>query len=100
MSDAALQQLRSCGRCSRTVGRSQGHVSGMQAVATFEVYQDEDGGYRWRFRVSEDEVIAASGRAYERKGSCEGALTLVKLFARDAEVLDQTQHPSSEHAPG
>ena len=100
MSDAALQQLRSCGKCNQVVGRSRGHVSGMQAVATFEVYQDQDGGYRWRFRISEDEVIAASGRAYERKGSCEGALTLVKLFARDAEVVDQTQVLPTEHTPG
>jgi uncharacterized protein YegP (UPF0339 family) len=68
-------------------------------VARFELYQDEDGGFRWRFRVSDDDVIATSGRAYERRGSCEGAITLVKLFARDAELVDQTEGPLPGHAP-
>ena len=68
-------------------------------MAMFELYQDEDGGFRWRFRASGEDVVAASGRAYTRKGSCEGALTLVKLFARDAEVVDQTQGLLPEHAP-
>ena len=64
-------------------------------MATFEFYRDEQNEYRWRLCDAGDVVIAESGKGYKRKGACEGTVALVKLFAREAEVIDRTEPPTS-----
>lgn len=58
-------------------------------MAKFEIYQDESGEYRWRFRADNNEVVA-SGEDYRSKEDCEHAVQLIKDQAPLAEVADRT----------
>jgi uncharacterized protein YegP (UPF0339 family) len=55
----------------------------------FELYQDETGGYRFRLKASDGQVIATS-ESYERKVGALGGIDLVRQNAADANVDDQT----------
>jgi uncharacterized protein len=54
-------------------------------MAKFEIYRDEDGEYRWRFRADNNEVVA-SGEGYDSKDGCAQAVELIKEQAPRAEV--------------
>ena len=54
----------------------------------FELYQDEQGAFRWRFRASTGEMIADSSEGYRTKEDCERALALLRLTAATAPVQD------------
>jgi uncharacterized protein len=56
-------------------------------VAKFEIYRDEGGEYRWRFRADNNEVVA-SGEGYGARDDCEDAVRLLKEQAPQAEVTD------------
>jgi uncharacterized protein YegP (UPF0339 family) len=56
-------------------------------VAKFEIYRDEGGEYRWRFRADNHEVVA-SGEGYGARDDCEHAVRLLKEQAPQAEVTD------------
>jgi uncharacterized protein YegP (UPF0339 family) len=58
-------------------------------VARFEIYRDQSGEYRWRFRTDNNEVVA-SGEGYRSREDCEHAVQLVKDQAPQAEVTDRT----------
>jgi uncharacterized protein YegP (UPF0339 family) len=58
-------------------------------VAKFELYRDEGGEYRWRFRADNGEVVA-SGEGYLSKDDCEHAVRLMKDQVPQAEVADRT----------
>jgi uncharacterized protein YegP (UPF0339 family) len=58
-------------------------------VAKFELYRDEGGEYRWRFRADNGEVVA-SGEGYLNKDDCEHAVRLMKDQVPQAEVADRT----------
>jgi len=61
----------------------------MKRMARFEIYQDQSGEYRWRFRTDNNEVVA-SGEGYRSRDDCEHAVQLVKDQAPQAEVTDRT----------
>ena len=59
-----------------------------KAAATFEVYKDKSGQFRWRLRMQNTKVIAASGEGYKEKESCLKAIESLKRVAADAPVKE------------
>lgn len=57
-----------------------------KSAATFEVYKDKAGEYRWRLRTTNTQVIATSGEGYSSKRACEEGIESVKKNAPDAAV--------------
>lgn len=51
----------------------------------FELYQDRGGGYRFRLRARNGQIIAASD-GYTAKSSCLGGIESVRANVLDAEV--------------
>jgi uncharacterized protein len=64
-------------------------TNGVSRVARFEIYRDESGEYRWRFRADNNEVVA-SGEGYQSRDACEQRVQLIKDQAPEAEVTDRT----------
>ena len=67
------------------------------AAATFEVYKDKAGEFRWRLRTQNRQVIATSGAGYAAKRDCLSAIESVKKNAQAApveEVQEQAQEPA------
>jgi uncharacterized protein YegP (UPF0339 family) len=60
-----------------------------KAKATFEVYQDKSGGYRWRLRAQNTKVLATSSESYKEKRSCLASIESVKRDAPDAPVAEE-----------
>src|SRR4051812_47870252 len=59
-----------------------------KSAATFEVYQDKAGEWRWRLRTKNTQVIATSGAGYKEKRSCLDGIESVKKNAADAPVKE------------
>lgn len=59
-------------------------------MAQFEIYEDQKGEYRWRFRANNGEIIADSGEGYRDKGDCEHGIDLIKDQSPNADVEDLT----------
>jgi uncharacterized protein len=51
----------------------------------FEVYQDDDGGFSWRMRADNGEIVA-EGESYARIEDCLHAIELFKKHAATAPV--------------
>ena len=60
-----------------------------KSAATFEVYKDKAGEFRWRLRMTNTKVIATSGEGYASKRACEDAIESVKKNAPDAPVEEK-----------
>jgi uncharacterized protein len=60
------------------------------ASASFEVYKDRSGEFRWRLRHSNGNVIATGGEGYKSKRSAMNGIDSVKKNAPDADTDDQT----------
>jgi uncharacterized protein YegP (UPF0339 family) len=58
-------------------------------MAKFEVYKStsKDGGFRWRMRANNGEIIA-SGQKYKTKASCKKGIASIKRTAAKAGVVD------------
>ena len=56
------------------------------ADATFEIYEDEIGQYRWRLVHANGNIIADSGEGYASKQKARQGLNSVKENAPDADV--------------
>lgn len=56
----------------------------------FEIYQDKAGGYRFRLKAGNGEVIAV-GESYKSKSSCENGIDSVRRNVPDAKVVDLTE---------
>jgi uncharacterized protein len=54
--------------------------------ATFEVYRDKGGDWRWRLRTTNSQVIATSGAGYKEKRSCLDGIESVKKNAPTAPI--------------
>ena len=63
------------------------------AAASFEVYQDKGGEFRWRLRAQNGQVIATSGDGYKEKRACLAGIESVKKHAGDAPVKDAVAAP-------
>jgi len=59
-------------------------------AATFELYKDKTGEYRWRLRHENGNIIADSGEGYTTKANAENGIQSVKENAPDAPIEDQT----------
>lgn len=59
-------------------------------AATFELYVDKAGEYRWRLVHQNGNIIADSGEGYTQKAGCENGIQSVKENAPDAPIEDQT----------
>jgi uncharacterized protein YegP (UPF0339 family) len=57
-------------------------------AATFEVYKDKSGQFRWRLRMQNSKVIASSGEGYKEKDSALKAIESVKRVVADAPVKE------------
>ncbi|MDA1349816.1 MAG: DUF1508 domain-containing protein, partial [Chloroflexi bacterium] len=58
--------------------------------ATFEIYTDRAGEFRWRPRHDNGQIIAEPGEGYSRKENAINGLNSVKENAPAAAVADQT----------
>jgi len=56
--------------------------------ATYLVYEDASGEWRWQLRVANQRIIADSGEGYRDKQDCLHAITLVK-GTKDAPVKER-----------
>jgi len=56
----------------------------------FEIYKDTAGGYRFRLRAPNGEVIAVS-EGYESKSGCKNGIASVKENAPKAIIQDLTE---------
>ena len=56
--------------------------------ATFEVYEDRAGEWRWRLVHDNGNIIADSGEGYASRQKCEQGLESVRRNAPDADVVD------------
>ena len=59
-------------------------------AATFEMYVDKAGEYRWRLVHQNGNIIADSGEGYTQKDGCENGIQSVKENAPDAPIEDKT----------
>jgi uncharacterized protein YegP (UPF0339 family) len=57
-------------------------------AATFELYKDKSGQFRWRLRMQNSKVIASSGEGYKEKDSAMKAIESVKRVVADAPVKE------------
>lgn len=57
-------------------------------MATFELYQDGKGEYRWRLRASNGQTIANGGEGYASKRAAQAGIASVQKNAADAEVVE------------
>jgi uncharacterized protein YegP (UPF0339 family) len=55
----------------------------------FELYRDSAGGWRWRLRSQNGNVVADSAEAYVRREDCEHGIDLLKGSAT-APIVDMT----------
>jgi uncharacterized protein len=55
----------------------------------FELYEDKSGGFRFRLKAGNGEVIASS-ESYKTKAGALGGIESIKKNAGDADVDDQT----------
>jgi uncharacterized protein len=58
-------------------------------AATFEVYQDKGGEYRWRLRAQNTQILAIAPDGYKEKRSCLAAIESVKRDVADAPVKEE-----------
>jgi len=59
--------------------------------ATFQLYEDSAGEYRWRLRHDNGNIIADSGEGYTSKQSAEQGLDSVRRNAAGGHVVDQSR---------
>jgi uncharacterized protein YegP (UPF0339 family) len=58
--------------------------------AKFEIYKDKKGGFRFRLKAANNQVIA-TGEAYTRKASCMNGIESIKKNSPKAEIVDLTK---------
>ena len=60
-----------------------------KAKASFEVYKDKGGQFRWRLRSMNKQILATSGEGYKEKRDCLAAVQSVKRAAAEAPVVEE-----------
>ena len=56
--------------------------------ATFELYEDRAGKWRWRLVHDNGNIIADSGEGYASRQKCEQGIESVKTNAPDANLVE------------
>lgn len=59
-------------------------------AATFKLYKDRAGEFRWRLVHQNGNIIAASGEGYENKNDASNGIQSVKEHAPTAPLEDLT----------
>ncbi|GAB7012893.1 hypothetical protein JCM18549_11640 [Halolamina salina] len=57
-----------------------------ESKATFELYEDDAGQYRWRLRHDNGNIVADSGEGYASKQKARQGIESVKDNAVDADI--------------
>ena len=60
-------------------------------TATFELYEDSAGDYRWRLRHSNGNILADSGEGYASKQKAKQGIESVKENAADAAIEERDE---------
>ena len=60
-------------------------------AAVFEMYKDRGGVFRFRLKDAEGNLLAISGKGYDKKADCQAAIDAIKKDAAKAKVEDQTK---------
>jgi uncharacterized protein YegP (UPF0339 family) len=76
--------------CSLSPPNYRGEEGLEKKTAKFIIYQDFDGGYRWRLRSAEGATIASSGRGHHAKARCAQEMERCKFEYSDVLVRDAT----------
>ena len=58
--------------------------------ATFELYKDQGGEFRFRLKDADGDLVATSGKGYKTKDDAAKAIATIKAEAARAKVDDQT----------
>lgn len=59
--------------------------------ATFELYKDKSGDYRFRLKDAEGDTLAVPTKGYKTKADCEKVIDTIKSEAARAKVDDQSK---------
>jgi uncharacterized protein YegP (UPF0339 family) len=59
------------------------------ATAVFEVYKDKGGEFRFRFKDGEGNLLAISGKGYDKKADCQAVIDAIKKDAAKAKVEEE-----------
>ena len=57
-------------------------------ASKFELYRSSNGGYRWRLRATNGQVMATGGEGYSSKAAAQGGIESVKRVAGSALIED------------
>lgn len=60
-------------------------------AATFEVYKDKSGEFRFRLRAADGDLLASSGKGYATKADVQKVIDEIKRDAPKAKVEDQAK---------
>ncbi len=55
-------------------------------MANFEIYQDTQGDYCWRFQANNGKILATSDESFHNRLNCEHAIILLKQQAPKASI--------------
>lgn len=58
-------------------------------MAKFEIYEDAQASFHWRFRANNGGVLAVSVEVYHNRANCEHAILLLKQQSASASVIDE-----------
>ena len=62
-------------------------------AATFELYKDKAGEFRWRLRHENGQIIADSGEGYTTKDDAINGIKSVKENAAKAPIKEESGRP-------
>jgi uncharacterized protein YegP (UPF0339 family) len=84
-----------------TFGVAGPHLAGAQdkkdkpkapaTTAVFEVYKDRGGEFRFRLKDAEGNLLAISGKGYDKKADCQAVIEAIKKEAAKAKVEDDAK---------
>ena len=60
-------------------------------AATFEVYKDKSGEFRFRLRAADGDLLASSGKGYATKADVQKVIDEIKRDAPKAKVEDEAK---------
>jgi uncharacterized protein YegP (UPF0339 family) len=55
-------------------------------TAVFEVYKDKGGEFRFRLKGTDGNLLAISGKGYDKKADCQAVIDAIKKDAAKAKV--------------
>jgi len=93
---AAIDRVREYAPDAEVVDQTTPSPNGHGSNAWFELYEDEEGDYRWRLQAPNSEIIAVSSEGYENRGGAHSGINLLKNRSLDAEIEDETDEDESE----